>query len=253
MDDLAGKAVVITGASRGIGAAAARAFAEKGAATLLCARSEDAIAALAAELRAGGARSEALACDVGRLVDLEAAVARCRERFGRLDVMVNNAGVIEPIGPLAETDPAAWAESFSVNALGVYHGLRAALPVMAGQGSGVVVNVSSGAAVNALEGWSQYCAGKAAALMLTRSAQKEYGATGVRVVGLSPGTVATEMQRVIKASGVGPVAKLDWTDHIPAEWAGEAIVWLASDAGAAFAGDDVSLRDPEIRRRVGLS
>ncbi|MFN3615307.1 MAG: SDR family oxidoreductase, partial [Rubrimonas sp.] len=136
---------------------------------------------------------------------------------------------------------------------GVFHGLRAALPGMIARGSGVVVNISSGAATSALEGWSAYCAGKAGVLMLTRAAQLEAGAAGVRVVGLSPGTVATDMQRVIKASGVNRVSELDWSDHIPAEWPAQAVVWLCGPDAAEFAGGDVSLRDPDIRRRVGLT
>ena len=249
MEELRGKAAVITGASRGIGAAAAREFGRLGVSVVLAARSGEAIGRIAAEIRAAGGAAEAVACDVARYGDVAAAVARCREAFGRLDIMVNNAGMIEPIGPLAESDPEVWAAAFSVNALGVYHGLRAAIPLM--ETGGVVVNVSSGAAVNALEGWSQYCAGKAAALMLTRAAQKEHG-DRVRVVGLSPGTVATEMQRVIKASGVNPVSRLDWSDHIPPEWPARAIAWLSTEAASDIAGEDFSLRAEENRRRVGL-
>jgi NAD(P)-dependent dehydrogenase (short-subunit alcohol dehydrogenase family) len=247
-----GKAAIITGASRGIGAAAARELAAQGASVLLCARSAGDIEAVAAEIVAAGGRAEALRCDVARYADVEAAVARCRAAFGRVDILVNNAGVIEPIAPLAKSDPAAWAASFHVNAVGVYHGLRAAIPVMAAQRSGVIVNISSGAATNALEGWSQYCAGKAAALMLTRAAHRENAGKGVRIVGLSPGTVATEMQRAIKASGVNPVSQLDWSAHIPPEWPAKAIAWLCTDDAREFDGGDVSLRDEAIRRRVGL-
>lgn len=250
---LVGQAALVTGASRGIGAATARALAQAGAAVVLAARDRDACEGLAAEIRAAGGRAEAVACDVADWAQVKGAVDLCVERFGRLDVLVNNAGMIEPIAALAAADPADWGRSVDVNLKGVFHGLRAALPGMVARGSGVVVNISSGAATSALEGWSAYCAGKAAVLMLTRAAQLEAGPAGVRVVGLSPGTVATDMQRVIKASGVNRVSELEWSDHIPPEWPARTVVWLCGPDAAEFAGGDVSLRDPEIRRRVGLT
>ena len=89
--------------------------------------------------------------------------------------------------------------------------------------------------------------------MLTRAAHLEYGAAGIRVVGLSPGTVATDMQVAIKASGINRVSELDWSDHIPPDWAARAIAWLATDDAREFDGGDVSLRDEAIRRRIGLT
>ena len=211
MIDLAGKVALVTGASRGIGAAAARALSQAGAAGVLAARDEAACATLQAEIEAAGGQAVACACDVAEAAQVEAAVALAVQRFGRIDILINNAGVIDPIAPLAEADAAAWGRLIDVNVKGVFHGLRHALPPMIAQGSGVVVNISSGAATRPLEGWSAYCASKAAVLMLTRAAQAEAGPAGVRVVGLSPGTVATDMQRTIKASGVNPVSQLDWT------------------------------------------
>jgi len=252
MDELEGKVAVVTGASRGIGRATAHELARRGARVVLTARSADALDALARELAERGGTALAQPGDVTLLADVEAVVAAACRQFGRLDIMVNNAGAIEPIARLAESDPAAWAKAADVNFKSVYFGLRAALPVMRAQGAGIVVNVSSGAAVNPLEGWSHYCAGKAAALMLTRQAHLEYGGEGIRVVGLSPGTVATDMQVAIKASGLNRVSRLDWSDHIPPEWAARAIAWLCTDASAEFAGTDFSLRDDANRRRVGL-
>jgi NAD(P)-dependent dehydrogenase (short-subunit alcohol dehydrogenase family) len=252
MDELKDKVAVVTGASRGIGAATVREFAARGAKVVLTARTEAAVSALAEEIANRGGGALARAGDVTVYGEVEAVVAAAIERFGRLDVLVNNAGAIEPIARLADSDPAGWATAFDVNAKGVYHGLRAAIPPMRERGGGVIVNVSSGAAVNALEGWSHYCAGKAAALMLTRSAHLEYAGEGIRVVGLSPGTVATDMQVAIKESGVNRVSELDWSDHIPPEWAARAIAWLATDAARDFDGGDVSLRDEAVRRRVGL-
>jgi NAD(P)-dependent dehydrogenase (short-subunit alcohol dehydrogenase family) len=116
----------------------------------------------------------------------------------------------------------------------------------------VVVNISSGAATSAMEGWSHYCATKAAVLSLTRCADKEVGDKGVRIVGLSPGTVATDMQVAIRASGINPVSQLDPSVHIPPGWAARAIAWLASDAAADIRGEDFVLREEANRRRVGL-
>lgn len=205
-----GQVVAITGASRGIGAAAARVFAGAGARVALMARDAGALAELAAET--GGM---ALPCDVADWGQMAAAVDRTVAALGRLDVLVLNAGMIEPIGPLADADPAGWAASVAVNLTGVFHGLRAAIPVMRGQGGGTILVVSSGAAHAPYDGWSAYCAGKAGAAMLVRQAHLEEAVHGLRIMGLSPGTVATDMQRVIAASGVGPVARLDWAAHIP--------------------------------------
>lgn len=251
MSELAGKAVIITGASRGIGAAAARAFAKAGANVLLSARSAAAIDTIAGEIRKAGGSAIAQAADVSSWADVQALVETARREWGRLDVLVNNAGVIQPIGPLAKSDPEEWGHATDINYKGTYYGLRAALPVMQSRGAGVVINLSSGAANSPLEGWSQYCSSKAAAAMLTQCADRE--AQGdVRVVGLSPGTVATDMQVKIRASGINPVSQLDPSVHIPAEWVARALVWLASDDAAEFAGTDVSLRDEAIRERIGL-
>ncbi|MEC9435074.1 MAG: SDR family oxidoreductase [Pseudomonadota bacterium] len=248
----AGKTALVTGASRGIGEAAARTLAADGAAVVLAARSASEIGAIAAEIRAAGGRAEAVTCDVSRLADMQEACALAVSAFGSLDILVNNAGMIEPIADIAEADPDEWGKAIDVNVKGVWFGLRTALPLMAAQGSGVVVNISSGAATAALEGWSAYCASKAAVLSLTRSAHLEYGSRGVRVVGLSPGTVATKMQRVIGASGVNPVSKLAWEDHIPADWAGRAVAWLCTPEAAGHDGGDFSLKSEEGRRAVGL-
>lgn len=247
--DMTDQAVMITGASRGIGAAAARAFAAQGARVALLARSAEALAGLAADV---GPNALAIACDVGDRASLGAAVDKTLQRFGRLDVFVGNAGIIDPIGQLADTDPDAWGALIDINLKGVFHGMHTVLPVMQKQGRGTIITISSGAAHGPVEGWSAYCASKAGAYMLTRVADKEYRQHGVRVLGLSPGTVATDMQREIKASGINPVSKLDWSDHIVPEWPAQALVWMCSTAADSFLGDDISLRDPEIRRAVGL-
>ncbi|MDA3859524.1 MAG: SDR family oxidoreductase [Roseovarius sp.] len=245
-----GKCVLITGASKGIGAATARVFAAAGANVALAARNGDAVAELAGEI---GERAIAIPCDVSRYWEVEAAVAACHTAFGRLDVLIGNAGVIDPISSLGTADPESWGHAIDVNLKGVFNGMRAALPGMQAQGSGTIITISSGAAHNALDGWSAYCASKAGAAMLTRSADLENRDHGIRVMGLSPGTVATDMQREIRKSGINAVSQLDWSDHIPPEWPAEALLWMCSAAADEFVGQEISLRDEDIRKRVGLT
>jgi 3-oxoacyl-[acyl-carrier protein] reductase len=252
MTSLTGKSAIVTGASRGIGAAAARVLAREGAKVLLAARSTGDIEAIAADIREAGGEAVAVGCDVTSWPDVQAMVERARDAFGDIDILVNNAGVIEPVARLADSDPQAWMDAADVNYKGVYHCLRATLPVMLSQGEGTIINISSGAAYNALEGWSHYCSAKAAALMLTRAVHKEYGEKGIRSCGLSPGTVATDMQVIIKASGINPVSQLDPSVHIPPEWAGKAIAWLAADGADDYPGEDMHLRTDEARAKLGL-
>lgn len=248
--DLTGKTVIVTGASRGIGAATARVFADAGAHVALLARSTDQIAALAQEL---GPKACAFACDVSDMVQMQDVIAQAEDQLGPVEVLIGNAGVLDPITPLSDADPDAWGRTIDINLKGVFNGMRCVLPGMIARGHGTIITVSSGAAHNPLEAWSSYCASKAGAYMLTRCADLENRDKGLRIMGLSPGTVATEMQRDIKASGLNPVSQLDWSDHIPPDWPARALLWMCGTGGDAHLGQDVSLRDPEIRRAVGLS
>lgn len=244
--DLSGKGVVITGASRGIGEATARAMAAAGAQVALLARNADAVAQIAGEI---GPSALAIPCDVTRYWEVEAALVAAAKAFGSLDILINNAGVIDPIGPLKHADPDAWTQTIDINLKGVFNGMRAGLGMMSP--GGTIITISSGAAHNALEGWSAYCTSKAGAAMLTACAAREN--PGLRIMGLSPGTVATQMQRDIKASGIGPVAALNWEDHIPADWPAQAMIWMCSSDADEFNGTEISLRDEAIRTRIGLN
>lgn len=248
--DLTGQAVLITGASRGIGASAAKAFAAAGARVALVSRGAQAIIELAREI---GDAAMPLAANVASYAEMAGAVNAAVEEFEGLDILINNAGVIEPVEHMAESDPDAWGKVIDINLKGVYHGMRAALPSMLKAGRGTVLTVSSGAAHGPVEAWSHYCASKAGAAMLTRMVDKEYRGHGIRAMGLSPGTVATQMQREIKASGINPVSQLEWTDHIPPDWPAQALVWMCGPEAEDYVGQELSLRDEELRRRIGLT
>jgi NAD(P)-dependent dehydrogenase (short-subunit alcohol dehydrogenase family) len=248
--DMTGKRVMITGASRGIGAEAGRAFAAAGAQVALVSRSRAPIDALAAEI---GEAAVSIPCNVASSEEMLAAVETAQTRMGGLDVLICNAGVIEPISHLFAADPGAWGHVIDINLKGVFHGMRAVLPAMRAAGGGTIITVSSGAAHGPIEAWSHYCASKAGAAMLTRCLDLEERGNGIRALGLSPGTVATQMQREIKASGINPVSKLDWSAHIPPEWPAQALIWMCTADADEFLGTDVSLRDEGIRARVGLT
>ncbi len=249
MVDLSGKTALITGASRGIGADTARVMASAGANVVLLARNERDLEVLAAEI---GAQAIVCTTDVANYDDWVRAVTIALEQTGRIDILVNNAGLIDPISRIEDGDPEQWSTLIDVNLKGVYYGAKAVLPTMMSLGEGTILNISSGAAHGPLEGWSAYCASKAGAAMLTRCIHQEHGAAGIRVMSLSPGTVATEMQVKIKASGINPVSTLDPSVHIPADWPAKALLWMCGADANDYLGQEISLRDEVVRRRAGV-
>lgn len=247
---LSNKTAFITGASRGIGAAAARDLAQAGANVILTARSSDAINALAKEI---GEKALAIPLDVANYNAVAKAVEQAESHFGPIDILLNNAGIIEPISSIINSEPTDWDRVIDINVKGVYYATRAILPGMTARNSGTIITIGSGAAHGALEGWSHYATSKAAVLNFCRAIHTEAHANGVTSINLSPGTVATQMQKEIAASGINRVSKIAWDDHIPPEWVGRAITWVSGPNGAEFAGQEISLRDETIRARIGLS
>ena len=245
--DLSGEVALVTGGSRGIGLAAAQALAAAGAKVAVTARSgvEE-----AAETVGHGAIG--LACNVSDPAQADAAVAAVTQRFGKVSLLINNAGVIDPIGPLAESDPAAWAQNITVNLSGVYTMARYALPGMISAGRGVILNVSSGAAHRPLEGWSAYCSAKAGVAMLTRALHLETHGQGIRTYGFAPGTVDTEMQVKIRASGVNQISQIPREKLGGVDQPATSIVYLCCDAAADLAGEELSIYDEAFRKRAGL-
>lgn len=244
---------LVTGASRGLGEGVAHALARQCKTVALIARDRHSLARVVSEIDAAGGQAVPVPCEVADFAAVEHAVSEMRNRFGRLDILINNAGVIEPISHIATSDPAFWARNITVNLIGAYNVVRAALPIMLAQGGGTVVNISSGAAYQPLEGWSAYCSSKAGLAMLTRSIALETVGKGIRVFGFSPGTIDTAMQAKIRASGVNSVSKIPRSNLAPVEHAVRGVLFLCDSSADDLIGQDVSLRNNLFRQRIGLT
>jgi NAD(P)-dependent dehydrogenase (short-subunit alcohol dehydrogenase family) len=253
MQSLVGKVVIVTGASRGIGAAAATALGKAGANLVLTARDASQTETVAQNVTREGGKAAAIACDVSDWTAVQRLVGETQRRFGKIDALINSAGVIEPIAVTAESDPTAWARNIEINLVGAYYAIRAVLPPMLAAGGGTIVNVSSGAAHNPLEGWSAYCSAKAGLAMLTRAVALEHAAQGIRVFGFQPGTTDTDMQVIIRASGINPISRIPRENLTPVAHPAAAIVYLCTSAADDLAGKEFSLRDEAFRQRLDLT
>jgi 3-oxoacyl-[acyl-carrier protein] reductase len=253
MAALSGKVVIVTGASRGIGAAAAEALSASGAAVMLTARDGKLAAEVADRIITAGGNAAAQACNVADYAEVEDLVAATTQRFGRPDILINNAGVIDPIATIAQSDPAAWAKNIQINLVGAFNAVRAVLPGMIAAGGGTIVNVSSGAALRPLEGWSAYCTGKAGMAMLTQAIKLEETANGIRVFGFQPGTTDTDMQVLIRASGMNIISQIPRGNLTPVAHPARAIVYLCTPAADDLVGTEFSLRDEAFRKRIDLA
>ncbi|MFC6065948.1 SDR family NAD(P)-dependent oxidoreductase [Streptomyces ochraceiscleroticus] len=238
--DFTGQVAFITGASAGMGAATARAFAEAGAAVALADVNRDAVVRFADELTSKGLRALAIECDVANEQQVADAVAATVEAFGRLDMAFNNAGIMIPPAGAAEESAQAFDSVVAVNLRGVWASMKHELAQMRRQGSGAIVNCSS---LGGLVGGSErasYHATKHGVLGQTKSVALEYAPLGVRVNAVCPGTIATPMVDRMSAAGeldvdatlsVTPMARLGDPEEIAA-----AVLWLCSDAASYVTG-----------------
>ena len=241
---LDGKTALVTGGNRGIGLATVRALAEAGAKVHFTARSAANIAAAQREL--GDIRA------TGHHANMTDRIAMATVLDHGFDILVNNAAVIAPIGRILDISAEDWATNIDINLSSAFHATQRALAHMVAKGGGTIVNISSGAAHRPQEGWSAYCAGKAGLAMLTRSVHLEYAAEGVRIFGFAPGVVDTDMQGAIRASGINPVSKLPRESLAPAADPARAIVWLCTAAADPLAGQELDVRNPDLRAAAGL-
>lgn len=190
--DVKGRTAVITGASQGLGAGLAMDFLDRGLQLGLCARREPAVAS--------GESVLSQRVDVRDEAAITAFAKQVEERFETVDLWINNAGVLDPIGPMRDLSVAAFREHIDTNLLGVFLGTQCYVRHLRKTGRpGVLINVSSGAAWNAYAGWSPYCASKAAVERFTECVQLEEEGTGLRAYSVAPGVIDTQMQDKIRA------------------------------------------------------
>jgi NAD(P)-dependent dehydrogenase (short-subunit alcohol dehydrogenase family) len=235
--------VLITGALTGIGRATALAFAHDGARIAISGRRDDAGQQLLAELRALGADAEYWRADVRHEDDVRALVDKTVERFGHLDIAINNAGTEGQPGPVTETSPERYAAIFDTNVLGTLLSLKHELRVMLPRKRGSIVNLSSALGRIGTPGASVYVASKHAVEGLTKSAALEAIASGVRVNAVAPGPVETEMFN--RFTGRDAAAKAGFVAHVPAnrtatpEEIAQTILFVASDKAPYMTGASI--------------
>ncbi|MBI5878498.1 MAG: SDR family oxidoreductase [Chloroflexi bacterium] len=257
-DLLADQVVLITGAGRGIGRAAALEFAAAGARVVVTSRTEQEVSETAKMVKAQGAAVLAMPADVSSERSVTALVAKATRRFGGIDILVNNAGLLAPIGPLWTTKPAAWRKNVRTNLEGVYLCSHAVLPGMLRRKHGAIINVSTGAARSARYGWSAYCASKAAVDQLTRVMAVELRDQNIRVNAIYPGTTETRMQALIRDTedeAMGGEVQVFRDRHahglnLPPHAPARLIVWLARQTD--LHGQILDIYDPAVKEKAGL-
>jgi NAD(P)-dependent dehydrogenase (short-subunit alcohol dehydrogenase family) len=249
--------IIITGASRGLGAATARAAAEMGANVVINARSDDDLSALAQEIKGAGGRAATVPGDVSRVETCQRLVAEAIKRFDRLDAVINNAGVIQPIAPISNADLNAWERNIIVNVLAPVYLVQAALAHLR-KHQGRVINVSSGAAVKAIPGWGAYCTAKAAINHFTRLLAAEE--PEITAISFRPGVVDTAMQDVIRRQGEYgmPIEEharfVSYHEEgalLPPELPARSLAVLALYAPKAWSGDFIQWDQDRVQSLVG--
>jgi NAD(P)-dependent dehydrogenase (short-subunit alcohol dehydrogenase family) len=232
------KVAIVTGASRGIGAATAWAFARAGAAIVLAARDEDALASVAEHISAAGGRALVVPTDVGDAASVERLVARTVDAYGRLDIAFNNAaGGGHLPTPLAEVAVEDYDSALAISLRGVFLSMKYELPAMLDAGGGAIVNMSSTAGIDAVAGLAGYVSSKHGVIGLTKSAALDYAEQGIRINAVAPGPILTDRleqagEEAQRQAGLAmPMRRVGRPEEVAS-----AVVWLCSDEASFITG-----------------
>lgn len=240
---LAHKIAIVTGASEGLGLEIAGAYAREGAAVAMLARSADKLQVRADELQAAGHRALAIPCDVGDTAQVEAAVRKTLETFGRVDVLLNNAAVAIP-GDIVDQTDEDWNKLLNINLLSVFRGIKFVLPGMLAQKSGSIINMASIQGDRSWDHWTTYAAAKGAMKAMTRQLAGQYGGSNVRFNCISPGAMSTPMNEARREREGDAFYEANQRLHAlnrmgRADEVNGAAVYLASDASSFVTGTDL--------------
>jgi len=251
MFDFTDRVALVVGASRGIGAATARAFAQAGAAVVLAGRNQAALEDVARQIQAGGGRALAVSADVTNPESMKALVSRTTDTFGRLDAAFNNATDGPRPAPLAEIEAEAFDHGIRSNIHGTFYGMKFQIAAMLESGGGTIVNMASTAGVEGVSGLSAYVAGKAGIIGLSRVAALDYADRNIRVNVVAPGPILThhleaageDVQRM--AAMAVPMGRLGSVADVAS-----AVLWLSSPSSAFVTGTVLPVDGGQLAGRV---
>ena len=251
---LSGEVAIVTGGGRGFGRAIAETLAAHGAAVVVASRNAPELDEAVKSIKTSGGKALAQTADIADERQVQELVLATERWVGPVSILVNNAGILDPIGPLAETNGAEWLHNIAINVGGTYLATRTVLPGMLDRAHGRIVNISSGAAEHASAGWSAYCASKAAVDQLSRVLALEMDATGVTICAFHPGLMDTAMQERIRRATpdefprVGEFREAHAAGRVPDPHGPARIVAYLCSSRAARNGETLDVGDAELQR-----